>query len=189
MPPPFKKITRDQFASVLTQFPFTRRITGVHMHHTWMPDRAQYRGHDSIVGMWEYHTKRNGWSDIAQHITIAPDGTIWLGIGKWLLRLENRFRLPVRLAVDAGDGIVLAKIVEARCAFRAGPFRAPFRLHHVPPSILVQSMLKCAVRGIPATKRGAPCHSYGALSKAGSLFLALSQTGYRWPTTPTCRSP
>ncbi|MFL6632358.1 MAG: peptidoglycan recognition family protein, partial [Massilia sp.] len=49
------------------------------MHHTWRPNRAQYRGHDTIVAMWRFHTEQNHWSDIAQHITIAPDGTIWLG--------------------------------------------------------------------------------------------------------------
>ncbi|HEX8606050.1 MAG TPA: caspase family protein, partial [Pseudoduganella sp.] len=45
----------------------------------WRPDRAMYRGHETIVGMWRHHTQVNGWSDIAQHISIAPDGSIWLG--------------------------------------------------------------------------------------------------------------
>ena len=79
MPAPFKQITREQFAQLLASFKFTRKVNTVHMHHTWRPNHAQYRGHDSIVSMWEYHTKNNGWSDIAQHITIAPDGSIWLG--------------------------------------------------------------------------------------------------------------
>src|SRR3546814_14988613 len=50
-----------------------------------------------------------------------------------LLRLENRFGFPRGAAFDAGDGIVLPEIVEARCALRAATFRAPFRLDHVKP--------------------------------------------------------
>jgi hypothetical protein len=79
MPAPFKQITLQQFAVLIEKFPFSRKIDAVHMHHTWRPNRSQYKGHDTIVGMWAYHTQHNGWSDIAQHITIAPDGTIWLG--------------------------------------------------------------------------------------------------------------
>ena len=79
MPAPFKKVTREQFAELLARFPFQRKINAVHMHHTWRPNRSQYRGHDSIVAMWRYHTQENHWSDIAQHLTIAPDGAIWLG--------------------------------------------------------------------------------------------------------------
>lgn len=79
MQPAFRQVTRDQFATLLDQFPFTRKINAVHMHHTWRPNRAQYRGLDTIVSMWRYHTEQNHWSDIAQHITIAPDGSIWLG--------------------------------------------------------------------------------------------------------------
>lgn len=79
MPAPFKKITLEQFAELLAKFPFKRKINAVHMHHTWRPNHAQYRGHDSILAMWRYHTQHNGWSDIAQHLTIAPDGAIWLG--------------------------------------------------------------------------------------------------------------
>lgn len=79
MPAPFKQLNREQFAALLDKFPFTRTINSVHMHHTWKPNHAQYKGHETIVGMWRYHTETNGWQDIAQHITIAPDGSIWLG--------------------------------------------------------------------------------------------------------------
>jgi hypothetical protein len=79
MPAPFKQLNREQFAALLDKFPFTRKINSVHMHHTWKPNHAQYKGHETIVGMWRYHTETNGWQDIAQHITIAPDGSIWLG--------------------------------------------------------------------------------------------------------------
>lgn len=79
MPAPFKQIDREQFAALLDKFPFTRKINAVHMHHTWKPNHAQYKGHETIVGMWRFHTQNKGWKDIAQHITIAPDGSIWLG--------------------------------------------------------------------------------------------------------------
>lgn len=79
MPPPFRKISLDQFAALLREFPFTRSIDAVHMHHTWRPTRAQFKGHETIVGMWRHHTSHNGWRDIAQHLSIDPQGGLWLG--------------------------------------------------------------------------------------------------------------
>ncbi|MCB2377076.1 caspase family protein [Hymenobacter sp. BT635] len=75
----FKKLTLDEFAALVDRFPFTRRINAVHMHHTWRPNHSQYRGEASIEAMWRFHTQTNGWSDIAQHVTIGPDGSIWTG--------------------------------------------------------------------------------------------------------------
>ncbi|WP_175526701.1 caspase family protein [Geopseudomonas sagittaria] len=49
------------------------------MHHTWRPSHRDFKGHETIVGMWRFHTQEKGWSDIAQHITIDPEGFIWLG--------------------------------------------------------------------------------------------------------------
>lgn len=79
MAPTFRKLTLEQFAELFTGFRFTRRINAVHLHHTFRPNHAQWRGHESVVGMWRYHTETNGWSDIAQHITIDPEGQIWTG--------------------------------------------------------------------------------------------------------------
>ena len=79
MPKPFVKLTIDEFEQLCANFDFKRAIDSVHMHHTWRPNRAQYRGLASINAMWNHHTQTNGWSDIAQHITIAPDGSIWSG--------------------------------------------------------------------------------------------------------------
>ncbi len=77
--PTFQRLSPDQFEQLLQKFPFTRKIDAVHMHHTWRPRHADFRGHDTIVSMWRHHTQVNGWSDIAQHITIDPDGMVWLG--------------------------------------------------------------------------------------------------------------
>ena len=77
--PTFKRLSLEQFSLLLAAFPFTRQINSVHMHHTWRPNRAQFRGHETIVSMWTFHTQTKGWSDIAQHVTIDPEGFIWLG--------------------------------------------------------------------------------------------------------------
>ncbi|CAM4174673.1 caspase family protein [Vreelandella rituensis] len=82
MPPPFKQVTREQFAELLGHFDFKRNVDAVHMHHTWRPNHSHYDpadGHRSILGMYLHHTQVKHWQDIAQHLTIAPDGTIWLG--------------------------------------------------------------------------------------------------------------
>jgi len=77
--PTFQRLSREQFEFLLQKFPFTRKIDAVHMHHTWRPRHADFRGHETIVAMWRHHTQVNHWSDIAQHITIDPQGMIWLG--------------------------------------------------------------------------------------------------------------
>jgi len=79
MPPPFKRIDLSEFESLLARFDFRRRINAVHMHHTWRPTRSQFKGHDTLVAIWQFHTVTNKWRDIAQHATIDPEGAIWLG--------------------------------------------------------------------------------------------------------------
>lgn len=53
------------------------------MHHTWIPTHANWHSMknkmDVITGMWRYHTDTRGFSDIAQHVTIDPEGYIWEG--------------------------------------------------------------------------------------------------------------
>ncbi|HSG40478.1 MAG TPA: peptidoglycan recognition family protein, partial [Thermoanaerobaculia bacterium] len=79
MPRPFLQLSPEDFLDLLRRFPFRRQINAVHMHHTWIPRRSQYRGVASIEAMDRDHRVNRGFSDIAQHITIAPDGTIWTG--------------------------------------------------------------------------------------------------------------
>ena len=76
---PFRQLTISQFSQLLQSFQFTRQIDVVHMHHTWRPNRSMYKGLATIEAMYQFHTTVKGWSDIAQHISIAPDGTIWTG--------------------------------------------------------------------------------------------------------------
>jgi hypothetical protein len=77
--PKFHALDRRTFRDVVERFHFRRKILEVHLHHTFRPNRAQYRGLETIHGMWRFHTQEKGWSDIAQHVSIAPDGTIWTG--------------------------------------------------------------------------------------------------------------
>jgi hypothetical protein len=79
MPAPFHRLSLEEFAALLDQFPFSRQINSVHMHHTWRPNHSQDRGLESIKAIWRFHTQTNGWSDIAQHITISSNGDIWTG--------------------------------------------------------------------------------------------------------------
>ncbi|ASJ70881.1 caspase family protein [Granulosicoccus antarcticus] len=74
----FNSANLYEFQDIVSTYPFSRRITEVHLHHTWRPRQSDYKGLATIEGMWRYHTQTNKWSDIGQHVTIAPNGAIWL---------------------------------------------------------------------------------------------------------------
>jgi hypothetical protein len=75
----FYQLTVDEFGALLASVAPRRRIDAIHLHHTWIPRREQFRGASSIAAMWKHHTTNERWSDIAQHLTIDPDGGIWTG--------------------------------------------------------------------------------------------------------------
>lgn len=75
----FHKLSVGEFTALLASVTLQRTIDAVHLHHTWRPRHRDYRGHETIVSMWRFHTRDQGWSDIAQHLTIAPDGDLWTG--------------------------------------------------------------------------------------------------------------
>lgn len=82
MPKPFHELTLDEFRDLVQLFDFTRRIDTVHVHHTFRPNHADFASRPplaSIEGMFTFHTEVNGWSDIAQHVTIDPRGIVWTG--------------------------------------------------------------------------------------------------------------
>ena len=54
-------------------------IRQIILHHTYRPTTEQYRGLATIQGIWQYHTKTCGWSDIGYHLLVGPEGAIWLG--------------------------------------------------------------------------------------------------------------
>jgi hypothetical protein len=82
MPKPFLELTVDEFSEMLNQFPWRRRITEVHVHHTFRPNHADFAARPparTIEGMFRFHTEERHFSDIAQHVTIDPRGVIWTG--------------------------------------------------------------------------------------------------------------
>lgn len=79
MPAPFRALTVSEFAASVAVFSWSRQVWRVDLHHTWYPTHRDYRGLESIERMASFHTQNRGYEDIAQHITIAPDGTIWTG--------------------------------------------------------------------------------------------------------------
>ena len=81
MPLPIRRLTQSQFDALLHSAApqLARRIVAIHLHHTWRPSRAQFKGQSTIEAMRTYHVQTNGWDDIAQHVTIDPQGFVWTG--------------------------------------------------------------------------------------------------------------
>lgn len=68
-----------------------RRVTEVHLHHTFIPTHADFHaaaarhngddraaGLELCRGMWKFHVFDRDFADIAQHVSIDPRGGIWL---------------------------------------------------------------------------------------------------------------
>ena len=79
MPPPFRPLKLQEFADEFGAFAWSRPVFRVDMHHTWYPAHGDWKGLESIERMHFFHTRERGFEDIAQHVSIAPDGMIWTG--------------------------------------------------------------------------------------------------------------
>lgn len=79
MPAPFRCLTVREFELEVDTFRWARRVWRIDMHHTWCPAHADYDGLRTIERMQRFHMVDRGFDDIAQHVSIAPDGTIWTG--------------------------------------------------------------------------------------------------------------
>ena len=79
MPDPIRRLTLVQFSQLLEHVDLKRKIDAVHIHHTWRPDRNGFRGIETVKAMRRYHMEELRWSDIAQHLTIDPQGGLWTG--------------------------------------------------------------------------------------------------------------
>jgi len=81
MPSEIRRLTTAQFVALLQAVAtkLTRKISAVHLHHTWRPTQSQFKGQATIEAMRNFHVNTNGWNDIAQHLTIDPQGCSWTG--------------------------------------------------------------------------------------------------------------
>ena len=78
----FLRFDKDTFESYINKLNVNRKIKLIQLHHTYSPSYSQFNGsnHEEMQkGMRNYHVNVKGWSDIAQHFTVFPDGVIMTG--------------------------------------------------------------------------------------------------------------
>lgn len=78
----FKSYNIEQFRKYVESLNISRVINRLQLHHTYSPSYKQFTGSNHAAlqtAMRNCHIKTNGWSDIAQHFTIFPDGVIMSG--------------------------------------------------------------------------------------------------------------
>jgi LysM repeat protein len=72
-------MTREDFKTWVLNNSFNRKITLIQQHHTWQPSYKHFKGNNHfqmLKGMETHHKKKMGWSNIAQNLTIFPDGMV-----------------------------------------------------------------------------------------------------------------
>jgi LysM repeat protein len=72
-------MTREEFKDWLFHQRFTRKISLIQQHHTWLPAYEHFHGSNHfamLTSMENFHKKRWGWQNIAQNITTFPDGKV-----------------------------------------------------------------------------------------------------------------
>lgn len=78
----FTQFTIDEFDKWLKSISVARTIQTIQQHHTAIPSYQHFTGSNHFErqkAMREFHITERGFSDIAQHFTSFPDGTILTG--------------------------------------------------------------------------------------------------------------
>lgn len=73
----FTVMTTSELINHVKSFKWSRSVAQLHIHHTWKPDHKDYNGTNGVAlqtAMRNYHVNTKGWKDIAQHLTLLPDG-------------------------------------------------------------------------------------------------------------------
>lgn len=100
---PFCALSRQQFADQVLDFNWLRRIWRIDMHHTWFPTHASYDGVGCIERMDRFHREERGFDCIAQHVSIAPDGTIWTG--------RDWNKTPASVGYGMNEGVFMFEVI------------------------------------------------------------------------------
>lgn len=129
----FHPLSVREFEDLLDAWAPRRRIETVHIHCTDQPRHANFRGLPSMQAMRLAHLGR-GMVDIAQHLTIAPDGVLWTGrpfdmipasarghngtaaIGPFMIEIVGLFEKRGGIAADPFDGDQKRATYAAVCA-------------------------------------------------------------------------
>jgi hypothetical protein len=78
----FTKLSLAEFGNWLSAQRVGRTILKIQQHHTYIPSYQHFNGSNHFEmqrSMRNTHMNINRWSEIAQHFTIFPDGTILTG--------------------------------------------------------------------------------------------------------------
>lgn len=78
----FTKMTAKEFEKYIDELKIARTILFIQQHHTYIPSYIHFKGNNHFElqkGMKNTHINVNGWTDIGQHFTIFPDGSILTG--------------------------------------------------------------------------------------------------------------
>lgn len=104
---PYRRLTAAQLIKELDAYTYAQ----LHIHHTWRPRKRDFTGanHEALqAGMENYHRNTNGWDDIAQHVTLFPDGTFLTGrpFGKMPISIKgwNTGAFAVEMIGDFDSG-------------------------------------------------------------------------------------
>jgi hypothetical protein len=118
MPATLRRLSLEQCTTLIASGvpSLERKITSIHLHHTWRPTQSQFRGQATLDAIRNYHVTHNRWDDIAQHLTIDPHGFAWTGrnwnlppasqAGKNGTRQEGPFMIELIGDFDAGRDVL-----------------------------------------------------------------------------------